>query len=226
MNVSPTPITVPIAVGADGDVVTITVAPEAMVEAESAAGAAAEQARIVAELSVAEAGELPIWSEWTIAVPPSLAAIEVPTELVALTDNGALHRVEFPSGRVRSISLGTAGVDGQVVVTDDAIVVYSSRLLTVVRDDAPIDQIEIADGVIFVQGWPGTDRFVVTTAASSGDSPSSSSSSNATARWCPSRTERSTTTCSGPGASSRRVRWWSTVPAVCMRSHPTRRYGA
>ncbi|MGA7757533.1 MAG: hypothetical protein WBL31_17385 [Ilumatobacteraceae bacterium] len=171
VNVSPTPITVPIAVGADGDVVTITVAPEAMVEAESAAGAAAEQARIVAELSVAEAGELPIWSEWTIAVPPSLAAIEVPTELVALTDNGALHRVEFPSGRVRSISLGTAGVDGQVVVTDDAIVVYSSRLLTVVRDDAPIDQIEIADGVIFVQGWPGTDRFVVTTAASSGDSP-------------------------------------------------------
>ena len=170
-NVSPTPITVPIAVGADGDVVPITVAPEVMDEAESAAGAAAEQARIAAELSVAEAGELPIWSEWAIAVPPSLAAIEVPTELVALADNGALHRVEFPSGRVRSISLGTVGVDGQVVVTDDAIVVYSSRLLTVLRDDAPIDQIEVADGVIFVQGWPGTDRFIVTTAASSGDSP-------------------------------------------------------
>ncbi len=168
---SPTPITVPIAVGADGEITAITVPPETMAEAESAAAVAAEQARTAAELWVAEAGELPIWNESAIAVPPSLAAIEVPTELVALTDGGTLHRVEFPSGRVRSISLGTAGVDGQVVVADDAIVVYSSRLLTVVRDDAPVDQIEIADGVIFVQEWPGTDRFLVTTAASSGDSP-------------------------------------------------------
>ncbi len=165
----PAPVTVPIAVGADGDVVPITAPLEPDVEAESAA--AAEQARVAAELSVAVADELPIWSESAIAVPPPLAAIEVPTELVALGDDGALHRVEFPSGRVRSISLGTAGVDGQVVVGDDAIVVYSSRLLTVVRDDAPIDQIEVADGVIFVQDWPGTGRFIVTTAASSGDSP-------------------------------------------------------
>ncbi len=167
-NASPTPITVPIAVGADGDVITIPAPPQALAEAESAA---AEQARIAAEWSVAEAGEPPIWSAWGIAVPAPLDAIETPTELVALTDNGALHRVEFPSGQGRSISLGTAGVDGQVVVTADTIVVYSSRLLTVVRDDAPIDQIEIADGVIFVQEWPGTDRFIVTTAASSGDSP-------------------------------------------------------
>ena len=158
----PGPVTVPIAVGADGDVVPVTAPLEAVVEAESAA---------VDELSVAVAGEFPVWSESAIAVPPPLAAIEVPTELVALTDDGVLHRVEFPSGRLRSISLGTAGVDGRVVVGDDAIVVYSSRLLTVLRDDAPIDQIEVADGVIFAQDWPATGRFVVTTAASSGDSP-------------------------------------------------------
>ena len=155
------PVTLPVAVGDDGEVVVVT--------PEPGSDAADPDLADLSDVADVEVGQVPVWSEWSIAVPTPLDAIATPTELVALTDSGFVHRVEFPSGRVRTVDVGRSGTDGQVVVGDDAIVVYSSRLLTVLRDDAPAEQIEMTDGVIFVQEWPGTGRFIVTTAASSGD---------------------------------------------------------
>jgi hypothetical protein len=158
------PVTLPVAVGDDGAATVVAPSPGAAVSDPDVA--------LPPDVAVVEDGRTARWTDWEIDVPTPLDAITVPTELVALSESGFLHRIEFPSGRVRSVFVDTAGGDGQVVVGADAIVVYGARLLTVLRGDgAPVEQIEVADGVIFVQEWPGTGRFIVTTAASSGDSP-------------------------------------------------------
>jgi hypothetical protein len=55
------------------------------------------------------------------------------------------------------------GATAQAVVGEDAIVVFTSTDLTIIRDDEPIIQAPVNNGVIFVEAWPGTDRFLVTT---------------------------------------------------------------
>jgi len=110
-------------------------------------------------------GEPARWAEWAVAVPPPLATLTVPTEIVAVSDPNIVHRIEFPSGRVRSLDVAALGPDAQVVVGPDVIAVVAGRDVTMIRDGAPTARVPISDGVVNAQPWPGTTSFIVTTSA-------------------------------------------------------------
>jgi hypothetical protein len=114
-------------------------------------------------IAVSEVGEPPVWADSSIDVPPPIDAVSVATEVVAFGTNGILYRIEVPSGQVRAMRMANWGTTGQAVVGEDAIVVFTSTDLTIIRDDEPITRVPMSDGVIFVEAWPGTDRFIVTT---------------------------------------------------------------
>ncbi len=114
-------------------------------------------------MATSEVGEPPLWNDWSIDVSPPLDAISVPTEVVAFGTDGTLYRIEVPSGQVRGMRMSSWGTTAQAVVGEDAIVVFTSTDLTIIRDDEPIIRVPMSDGVIFVEAWPGTDRFIVTT---------------------------------------------------------------
>ena len=111
-------------------------------------------------------GEVPTWSESTIAVTSPLDGITAPTEVVTLTDDLVLQRIDLPSGRVRSLDLAEWGTDLRIAVSDDSIVVYDNRYVAIIRDDEAIRLFEVPDGVLFVEAWPGTDSLVVTSTGS------------------------------------------------------------
>lgn len=119
------------------------------------------------DVARAAVGEVPMWTEWMLDVPSPLAAV-APTELVALSADRVLHRVVFPSGRVRSLSLDdidAVGIDLRLVVEDGAILLYAGRTVLLIRVDEPILEVPAGDGVIFAQPGPATGTFLVTTAA-------------------------------------------------------------
>ncbi len=111
-------------------------------------------------------GEVPAWTETTVAVPPPLDGLTVPTEVVTLTDNLVLQRIDLPSGRVRSLDLSEWGTNLRIALSDDSIAVYDSRYVAVIRGDEAIRLFEIPDGVLFLESWPATNSFVVTSAGS------------------------------------------------------------
>ena len=117
------------------------------------------------------AGRVVDWAESQIEVAAPLASLAGSTELVVVSNDRLLHRVEFPSGRVRSVDLADRGADASFEVGPDAIVVYGGSGLTVVRDDRPVEEVAVPDGVVLVQSWPGTGSFIVTTAALSDSVP-------------------------------------------------------
>ena len=116
--------------------------------------------------AAAVVGEVPTWTESSIAVPPLLDTLTAPTELVTMTDNGALQRIEVPSGRVRSLDVAAWGDSLRIAVSDDSIAVYDSRYVAIIRGDEAIRLFEISEGVIFLEAWPATDSFVVTSTGS------------------------------------------------------------
>lgn len=116
--------------------------------------------------AAAVVGEVPTWTESLIAVPSPLDALTVPTELVTLTDNQVLQRIEFPSGRVRSLDVAAWGDNLRIAVSDDSIAVYDSQYVAIIRGDEAIRLFEISDGVIFIEAWPATDSFIVTSTGS------------------------------------------------------------
>ncbi|HYN31487.1 MAG TPA: hypothetical protein VES40_02585 [Ilumatobacteraceae bacterium] len=134
------------------NVVTITVAPADAITAVVPAAAVV--------------GEVPTWTESSIAVPPPLDALTAPTELVTLTDNQVLQRIEFPSGRVRSLDIAAWAENLRIAVSDDSIAVYDNQYVAIIRGDEAIRLFEISNGVIFVEAWPATDSFVVTSTGS------------------------------------------------------------
>lgn len=89
--------------------------------------------------------EIPSWTEWTIPVPDAAARLSVPTEVVALTSDGTLHRIEFPSGRVRSISIERLGAQPELALTQDAIAVMKSNSTLLLSDDRPARELAISD---------------------------------------------------------------------------------
>jgi hypothetical protein len=82
---------------------------------------------------------------------------------VAFGTDGTLYRIEVPSGQVRAMRMSSWGPTAQVVVGEDAVAEFTSTDVTIVRDDEPIIQAPVNNGVIFVEAWPGSDKFIVTT---------------------------------------------------------------
>jgi hypothetical protein len=113
--------------------------------------------------AVAQAGAVPDWTEWAIEVPESLAAI-ADTEVVTITTAGVLHRLELPSGRVRSLIVPEPeSFDWKLAVGDEAIVLYDNREIVVIRDDRPVQALDAFDTLLNLQAWPSTSVFVATT---------------------------------------------------------------
>jgi hypothetical protein len=109
-----------------------------------------------------EDGEPPRWTAAAIAVPENLSGIE-PTEVVTLSQSNVLAVTEFPSGRTRSLDMSALGSPLQLAVGGDALAVFSSTELVQIRESEPVVRTAVGDGVIFVQPWIGTGRFIVTT---------------------------------------------------------------
>ena len=108
-----------------------------------------------------EIGQPPTWGESTIVVPDQLAAM-TPTEVVTLSPSGVLMLSDFPSGRTRSVDVSGMGSIANLAVNQGTIVVAGPRELVMIRDGEPVISSTLSDGVIFVQPWPGTDSFIVT----------------------------------------------------------------
>jgi hypothetical protein len=112
---------------------------------------------------VAQPGALPAWTEWSIDVPEALAAI-ADTEVVIVTTAGVLHRLELPSGRVRSLIVPEPeSFDWKLAVGDESIVLYDNREIVVIRDDRPVQRLDAFDTLLNLQAWPSTSSFVATT---------------------------------------------------------------
>ena len=119
---------------------------------------------VVAEPAVV--GEVPAWTESTIAVSSLLGGFTAPTEVVTLTEELVLQRIDLPSGRVRSLGLAEWGTNLRIAVSDESIAVYDNRYVAIIRDDETIDLFEVSDAVVFVEAWPGTESLVVTSTGS------------------------------------------------------------
>ena len=128
------------------DLATVTVAP----------------ADAIIPVAAAVVAEMPAWTESSIAVPSPLDALVTPTELVTLTENRVLQRIELPSGRVRRLDVAAWADNLKIAVSDDSIAVYDSRYVAIIRGDEAIRLFEIPTGVLFLEAWPSTDSFVVT----------------------------------------------------------------
>ncbi len=80
-----------------------------------------------------------------IELPPAVAAIQAPTEVVMLTDDGVVHTLSLPSGRVRSVALadateGSGFGGGGIVVAPEASAIAQpdrSALAIVPRTGTP-----------------------------------------------------------------------------------------
>ena len=117
---------------------------------------------VVPAAAAAVVGEAAAWTESSIVVPPPLQTLGAPTELVTLTDDRVLQRIELPSGRVRRLDVASWGENLNIAVSDDSIAVYDGRYVAIIRGTEAIRLFEIPDGVLFVEAWPATGSFVVT----------------------------------------------------------------
>lgn len=123
-------------------------------------------ADVIIPVAAAVVGQVPVWTESSIAVPSPLDALVTPTELVTLTENRVLQRIELPSGRVRRLDVAAWADNLKIAVSDDSIAVYDSRYVAIIRGDEAIRLFEIPTGVLFLEAWPSTDSFVVTSTGS------------------------------------------------------------
>ena len=112
----------------------------------------------------------------SVELPPEIAAISEPTEVLMLTADGMLHTLSLPSGLVRSVPIGTEGQEfysgqGFVVAPDAAAIAAPSGIVIVPREGPSVVEID-TDGVdgfgtngFEVASWTaapdGTTRFLV-----------------------------------------------------------------
>jgi hypothetical protein len=112
-----------------------------------------------------------------IELPQAVAAIESPTEVVMVTDDGMVRTLSLPSGNVRSTAVTDdnterPGPGGSIVVAPQgsAITKYDGSGLVIVPRTGPAvtvgaDELGAESGGFQVQRWwrdgDGTDRFVV-----------------------------------------------------------------
>lgn len=138
-----------------------------------------------AESAAASADGTPSATPIEVELPPAVAAIQTPTEIVMISNDGLVHTLSLPSGRVRSVALddslggGQSGFGNGIVVAPEATATASSDamgLVIVPRAGPPItvDQDEFGSNIggIGTSGWwragDGAARFVVTVYPSNG----------------------------------------------------------
>ena len=126
---------------------------------------------LVPDLQPVSIGTPPAWTEWTYPTPPALRQLTEPTELVALTADGVLHRLEFPSGRVSSIDTGAAGRSAAMYVSGESIALQKFDSLVLFRPDAPLREVEIGVGIGTVIPRGDTGEFLVAPNEWSGGPP-------------------------------------------------------
>jgi hypothetical protein len=82
----------------------------------------------------------------SVELPPEVAAISEPTEVVMTTDDGILHTLSLPSGMVRSVPIATSPTEGffqGVVVAPDAAAIAGGSGIVIVPREGP-SVVEIA----------------------------------------------------------------------------------
>ncbi len=126
---------------------------------------------LVPDLEPAPIGAAPSWTEWNYPVPPALQRLAEPTELVALTTNGVLHRLEFPSGVVRSIDTGAAGRNASMYVSGDSLVLQQFDSLMLLRPGVPVREVDIGVSIGSVIPRGDTGTFLVAPNEWSGGPP-------------------------------------------------------
>lgn len=126
---------------------------------------------LVPDLEPAPIGSPPVWTEWTYPVPPVLRQLAEATEVVALTTTGVLHRIEFPSGTVRSIDTGAAGRNAEMHVSGESLVLQEYDSLVLLRPDAPVREVAIGVGIGSVIPRGDTGEFLVAPNEWSGGPP-------------------------------------------------------
>ncbi|MEO1057035.1 MAG: hypothetical protein AAFY28_08995 [Actinomycetota bacterium] len=121
-----------------------------------------------------------------IDLPPEVAAIGAPTEVVVLTSSGLVHTLSLPSGRVRTVPTPMEDPENQmmsfgsqlVVAPDATAVRVGSDAVTIIpRDGLPsVLELDTGGGDISqgfeIIGWsPGPDgsRFLLVTFATEGE---------------------------------------------------------
>jgi len=97
----------------------------------------------------------------SVELPPEIAAVSEPTEVLMLTAEGMLHTLSLPSGVVRSVPIATESEgffqgQGFVVAPDAAAIAVSSGVVIVPREGPSIIEIDTDD----VTGF-GTNGFDV-----------------------------------------------------------------
>jgi hypothetical protein len=123
-----------------------------------------------------------------VELPPAVAAISQPTEVVIQTSDGKIHTISLPSGTVRTVELGSAtpGGYGDLVTSPDAVFVggYGFDPVIVPRSGPPrfldTDQFGQADNAGQLQvdatGWfrttDGSTAFSVSVYDDAGVGPS------------------------------------------------------
>lgn len=78
------------------------------------------------------------WIDWSLPEPATVAgfgSLRAPTEVAAVTADGVLHRIELPSGRVRSRPVPDANARAQIALAADAVAVPQLGDVTIVADD-------------------------------------------------------------------------------------------
>ena len=119
-----------------------------------------------------------------LELPPAVAGIEQPTEVVVLTQNGILHTLSLPSGRLRNVDLNGVAEPrdldfGGIVVAPDATAIGvggGSGVLIVPRSGEAIN-VDLPQGEgrsgTSIDGWvradDGTTRFLMTAYPSQGN---------------------------------------------------------
>jgi len=126
---------------------------------------------LVPDLEPVPIGSAPAWTEWTYPVPPALQGLAEPTELVALTTSGVLHRLEFPSGVVRSIDTGAAGRNASMYVSGDSLVLQKFDSLMLLRPGTPVREVDIGTSIGSVIPRGDTGTFLVAPNEWSGGPP-------------------------------------------------------
>ncbi len=114
------------------------------------------------ELGDIEHGEVPTWTEVQVAVPETLTSI-APTDLITLSQTDVLSITELPSGRSHQVDVSSFGPGLQLVAGDQALALFSPRLVAQLRPDEPVVVTSVPEGIIFVESWTGTGNFIVTT---------------------------------------------------------------
>jgi hypothetical protein len=107
----------------------------------------------------------PEWTTQTVTLDPRIAAMTVPTEVIALTADGTLRVLDVPTGAVHSIASAPGDSGAGIVVGDESIVTQivdgSTLRYEVSAVGGPRIPVKVPGGVAQVSARSGSDQFLV-----------------------------------------------------------------